>query len=320
LAFALKNLGSLAMFQREYQRAIGLFEESLALYRAAGDHLYSGILQYFLARAMLGQGELARARVLLEEVLVSARQMTGKWQIAIVLSLLGQIALLQGEMERAEAFLNDSIKLSQEMGDRRSIARTRLLLASLAQNQGNLALARIQYEEGLVIAIELEVDGSIAFGLNGLGCVAAAQGQYTWSALLWAAADTFPESRSVPIPNAITKRARAAARSHLGVPAFEEAMANGRALTPAQALAAYKAFPMKTGLRAHRSPTYPAGLTAREVEILRLVAEGLTDAQVAEHLIMSVRTVNSHLTSIYNKLGVSSRAAATRFAVECHLV
>jgi DNA-binding CsgD family transcriptional regulator len=61
---------------------------------------------------------------------------------------------------------------------------------------------------------------------------------------------------------------------------------------------------------------FPAGLTPREVEVLRLVAQGLTDAEVAEQLFVARRTVNTHLTSIYTKLGVSSRAAATRFAVE----
>jgi DNA-binding NarL/FixJ family response regulator len=66
--------------------------------------------------------------------------------------------------------------------------------------------------------------------------------------------------------------------------------------------------------------TYPAGLTAREVEVLRLVAQGLSDAQVAEQLVISTRTVNSHLTSIYSKLGISSRTSATRFAIEHHLV
>ena len=68
------------------------------------------------------------------------------------------------------------------------------------------------------------------------------------------------------------------------------------------------------------SPTYPAGLTAREVEVLRLVAQGLTNDQVAEQLVISHRTVNTHLTSIYNKLGITSRAVATRFAVEHQLV
>jgi DNA-binding CsgD family transcriptional regulator len=64
------------------------------------------------------------------------------------------------------------------------------------------------------------------------------------------------------------------------------------------------------------APAYPAGLSAREVEVLRLVAQGLTDAEVAERLFLSPRTIGQHLRSIYNKLGVSSRAAATRFAVE----
>ncbi len=68
------------------------------------------------------------------------------------------------------------------------------------------------------------------------------------------------------------------------------------------------------------SPSYPAGLTAREVEVLRMVAQGMTDAQVAEHLVISPRTVNWHLTSIYSKLGVSSRSAATRYAIEHKLV
>jgi DNA-binding NarL/FixJ family response regulator len=60
-------------------------------------------------------------------------------------------------------------------------------------------------------------------------------------------------------------------------------------------------------------------LTAREVEVLRLVAQGLTDTQVAEQLVLSRRTVNSYLTSIYSKIQVSSRSAATRYAIEHRL-
>ena len=70
---------------------------------------------------------------------------------------------------------------------------------------------------------------------------------------------------------------------------------------------------------ARKPLTYPAGLTAREVEILRLVAQGRTNAQVAEQLVISPRTVNWHLTSIYGKIEVSSRSAATRYAIEHHL-
>jgi DNA-binding NarL/FixJ family response regulator len=83
-------------------------------------------------------------------------------------------------------------------------------------------------------------------------------------------------------------------------------------MTPEQALAAQEQAMTPTSL--------PFGLTAREVEVLRLLAQGLSDAQIAEHLVISPRTVNRHTTSLYNKLGVSSRAAATRAAIEHHLL
>ena len=70
---------------------------------------------------------------------------------------------------------------------------------------------------------------------------------------------------------------------------------------------------------APKAPTSPDGLTTREVEVLRLVAQGLSDAQVAQQLVMSPHTVNSHLKAIYGKIGVSSRHAATRYASEHHL-
>ncbi|HBE26894.1 MAG TPA: hypothetical protein DDW33_14550, partial [Ktedonobacter sp.] len=60
--------------------------------------------------------------------------------------------------------------------------------------------------------------------------------------------------------------------------------------------------------------------TAREVEVLRLLAQGWTDHQIAERLVISPRTVNKHLTTIYSKIRVPSRSAATRYAIERKLV
>lgn len=123
-------------------------------------------------------------------------------------------------------------------------------------------------------------------------------------------------------------RAQARARAQLGDKAFAQALAQGRAMTAQQALACLPASPPKAP---HLStPSYPtaptrpapspAGLTTREVEVLRLVAQGLTDAQVALRLVISHRTVTTHLSSIYNKLGINSRAAAARFAAEYQLI
>ena len=62
--------------------------------------------------------------------------------------------------------------------------------------------------------------------------------------------------------------------------------------------------------------SYPAGLSAREVEVLRLVATGLTNAEVAEKLFLSSRTVDWYMSAIYRKLGIHSRTEAARFSVE----
>ena len=68
------------------------------------------------------------------------------------------------------------------------------------------------------------------------------------------------------------------------------------------------------------SPTSPNDLTAREMDVLRLLAQGLTSAQIAERLVIGLVTVNSHVRSIYSKLGVTSRATATRYVLEHHLL
>jgi predicted ATPase/class 3 adenylate cyclase/DNA-binding CsgD family transcriptional regulator len=103
-------------------------------------------------------------------------------------------------------------------------------------------------------------------------------------------------------------------------------LAEGRTLTPEQARAARGSVMMPVPPSESPSisptkspPTYPGGLTAREVEVLRLLAQGLTDAQIAEQLVIAPRTVNNHLTSIYSKIQVSSRSAATRYAIEHRL-
>jgi DNA-binding NarL/FixJ family response regulator len=74
------------------------------------------------------------------------------------------------------------------------------------------------------------------------------------------------------------------------------------------------------GERGRPAPDPPAGLTAREAEVLRLLARGLTNKQTAEQLEISPKTVGRHVESIYLKIGASTRAAAALFAVEHDLL
>jgi len=115
-----------------------------------------------------------------------------------------------------------------------------------------------------------------------------------------------------------TRELVATVRAQLGEEAFAIAWQEGRTMSPEQALAA--SGELSSSPTTASPPPYPDGLTAREVEVLRVVAQGLTNEQVAQRLVISPRTVDTHLTSIYGKIGVTSRVAVTRYAIEHHLV
>ncbi len=97
-------------------------------------------------------------------------------------------------------------------------------------------------------------------------------------------------------------------------------LADGRAILESlgarPALADADAIAIQLDAAATPTEVHPAGLSTRELDVLRLVVQGWTDRQIAEHLFLSPRTVNHHLRSIYSKLGVSTRAAATGFAIK----
>jgi DNA-binding NarL/FixJ family response regulator len=130
--------------------------------------------------------------------------------------------------------------------------------------------------------------------------------------------------RLVPQERAVLEPYRASVRSRLGDAAWEEAVADEGTMELEETIeyALSKEQPSKllspttSQPPVSSTPEHPGGLSAREVEVLRLVATGLTSAQIARELFLSPRTVDTHLTSIYHKLGVNSRAAATRFALE----
>src|SRR5437870_898145 len=99
-------------------------------------------------------------------------------------------------------------------------------------------------------------------------------------------------------------------------------------MTLEQILASQEAVTMPTtapagpSLVSHtpKAPTHPRRLTAREVQVRGLVAMGVTNIQFYEKLIISLRTVSTHVSSIFTKLAVTSRSAATRLAIKHHLV
>jgi predicted ATPase/class 3 adenylate cyclase/DNA-binding CsgD family transcriptional regulator len=329
IAWSLNCLAGIVSQQGEYARAISLDEESLVLCREVGD--VEGIAWSLFGLAhvlLLSRGDPAKVHMLLDEGLALCREVGHKSGVAWGLSLLGEVFLQQGDTVKSRFLLEESVALSREIGHRRSLAESLFVIGSIEALEGDYTAARNCYEQSLAIVREVGANLSISFSLESLAAVVAVQGDPAWAARLWGATEALRETMGTPIPpvyRADYDRSVAAARAQIGEKAFAAAWTQGRMMTPEQALAAKTMiptpFPTKpTSTPLVRSSPHPAGLSAREVEVLRLVAQGLTNEQVAEQLVISARTVNTHLTSIYSKIGVSSRSAATRYAMEHHLV
>jgi ATP/maltotriose-dependent transcriptional regulator MalT len=341
----------LAWFQGDYQQAEVLSEESLLLYRQTGDQRGIATSLYGLGRVALAKRDYALARTLAEEALVILRTIGDRWMIGYVLESLARVAYFQGDYARARSLAEESLSIVRGTGDRWGIARALLYLARIALTEGDIedrpaiteALsisglvaaakgdyeeARLLYAESFALAEELGDKLTIAFSLEDLANEVAVKAQAQWAARLWGSAEVIRTAIGAPLMSSISKRLVATTRTRLGEQAFTAARREGMSMTPEQALASYEPItpvaPFQTvslSTASNKSRTvYPARLTDREVEVLQLVAQGLTDAQVAEQLVISPRTVNTHLTSIYNKLGVDTRTAASRFAIEQQLI
>jgi ATP/maltotriose-dependent transcriptional regulator MalT len=242
--------------------------------------------------------------------------------------LSGQLALSQGDIATAHSLAEKSLVINREIGNREHTAQSLFLLARLAAVQRDNVAARALYEQSLALAKEGNSIWDTALFLEGLAGVVATQGEPTWAVRLYGAAEALRDANSIPIPpvyRADYDRSVATAYTQLGEKLFAAAWAEGRTMTPEQALVAQgpvtlpPAAPSSTP-QAKSPTTTPGGLSVRELEVLRLLAQGLTDAQIAEQLVLSLHTVHAHLRTIYSKLGVTSRSAATRYAFEHQLV
>jgi predicted ATPase/class 3 adenylate cyclase/DNA-binding CsgD family transcriptional regulator len=336
IAGVLSALGSLTQAQGDYAQATALHTESLVLRRELGNQPEIAMSLRDLGNVARGQGEYARAKALYEESLALWRELGDKGRIARGLNLLGDLARCQGDYERAAALYDESLTIFQEVGDRWGMAVVRHNLGYVARARGDYTQAAALFAESLVRFQALGERWSIGDCLAGLAAVATRAGRQLMdaqrAARLLGAAESVHEAldpsggMGEPANRVEWDRTVAAARAQLDEATFAAAWEEGRAMTLEQAIA-YALEPAAAPPAVSRTvpppvprSTYPAGLSVREVEVLRLVAQGLSDKEVADKLIVSPRTVGNHLQSIYSKLGVSSRAAATRFALDHHLV
>jgi non-specific serine/threonine protein kinase len=314
-AAVLRAAGWLTHYQGDNARAESLGREALALSRQ-GDSLavvHALTLLGFLAE---DRGEVARSRGLHEDALAMGLRLEPRPWLWVAWSLLnaGWMTYLAGEPALAERRLAEAL-------DHFRREENELGAAYVYSNLAKIALDRRDHAHAATLLrshLELTWDAwGLRWCFESLAAIAVPSGAAERAARLLGATETLRERLGVVGQFPEYDRTVADVQAALDDPAFARAWDEGRRYSLEQAHR--EALQLANAViaaseSATASDTGRHGLTGRELEVLRLVAQGHTNRKVAAALFISVPTVKRHLTTIFAKLGVSSRAAATAYA------
>lgn len=305
------------------KRAITLHEEGIALARCAGDERWLAQASTSFGLVLEDQGRFAEAQALHEEALARYLALGDRVWPPFALNALGLVAYEQGDTALAETRFAEALAAFRAVGNSYGAGFALTNLAKVARAHGDHPRAEALFAESLGLRWEFGDKRGILGCLSGLAGIAAATGRFTRAARLFGAAAALREALGLPEPRGSrSERAITAARAAIGDASFAAAWDAGRDLPLAEAVAEAIASPPHAAPATppDTKPGLPYGLTAREQDILRLIAAGRRDLDIAEELFIGRRTVQSHVTSIFAKLQVGTRAEATAVAIRLGLV
>jgi non-specific serine/threonine protein kinase len=299
------------------------------------------------------QGDRAAAASLLEASLALRRESGDTERTAGVLNALGAVRRQQGEYLKAESLFEEALAIFRELGNQPGMATTLNKIGLLASDQQDYARAVDVHWRALSLQRAPDSRPGLAESLDGLARATAGRRHYLQAARLYGAASAIsePDAGLVPLVDRVAReQSLATVRARLGEHAFARARENGRAMPLADAVAYARTTLAQLPEALHSSaPTSPdahpaeraaapqspaelgsirlpalafghPALTARERDVTRLIAGGLSNREIAEELVVSVRTVERHITNLYAKLGARGKAAAIAYALRHGLV
>jgi non-specific serine/threonine protein kinase len=302
LACFLGDLGSAG------QRA----EAARAQARAIGDQEGTGHALFQLAFVAVQRNEVDLATELELEALALFRAVGHRAMAAYTLRHLADF----GDPARAPALLEEALELFRAAGHASGTAAALSTLGRVLLERGDIARAFDLVRESLTLRVEMQDRWGLPLSVEGMAAIAAGTGRPDQAVCLYGAAATLRETIGVAIVwehRARYERNLARLRAALSAEAFAEAWAAGRSLTPEQAIAEALTVTLdRAGETTPGADTY--GLSQRELDVLRLVADGRSDREIAAALFVGPATVRTHLTNAFGKLGVGSRTAAVAAA------
>jgi len=331
-AHALALAGAALFWHGQFEGARAYEYAALDLYGETGDPRRRAFVLITLGSCALVEGDLDRAEALYAHCLELSRGAADQRGIAHVGMNMGLVAFYRRDYARAHALLTETIPALQANGDLRSAAFGLRELALLHCYRAEFDAAQACVRQGLALWRDVRGRVLLPFLLEAAALVAVATGDNVRGLRVAGGAVARRDEMDTPGPPGWMRelnRWLEKARDVLGPEASAQAWTDGLRLSVdavvAEALAADRATAEALALAANPSQSSAAGeaspgLTRRETEVLRMVASGHTNKEIASHLVLSVATVERHVANVYTKIGARGRADATRFAITHGLI
>lgn len=291
------------------ERARQLAQASLAHAHAIGDVGQVADALNTLGNAASRDDAIDEADHAYRESLALFRQLGDRGRCASVVGNLGRVSLLRGAFVEADHLFEESRVEARSLGDLMTCANALNNLGFSAYRQGDRRRAEQRYREALGILRQLGEWHTVGTVVANIAILASDAGQHQRAAQLFGAAQALLERAGQPYPPVDAdvsghSRAEHTTRRSLGENGFAHARSDGQALSTNQTIA----LALARNEPSERERAGPlAGLSPRERQIATLMAQGLTNRQMAERLIISERTADTHVQNILAKLGCASR-------------
>jgi predicted ATPase/DNA-binding CsgD family transcriptional regulator/DNA-binding transcriptional regulator YiaG len=316
----------LATENGDYREAIRDAEQAQQVFAELGLRERTAFAATVLASAHRYLGDNAAARRNFELALELRTALGDRRGVSVAVNNMALLDLDDGNLEGARQQFERSLAIKRELGEQRSIAIGLANLADVLIRSGQWADADEVLAEGAVLAAGIpQIEGTIRCNQGNL---AAHREDWTAAAEHFQAAIAASQAAGHPHDAVEAMIGLARVRYRTGLPASGLAQLRAARTLAAglespqriadvdAALAELAREPKADGGSAPRRAATVRALTARQAEVLGLLAAGLSNKQIAERLVLSPATVERHLATIYRNLGLTGRVEATRFAIE----
>jgi predicted ATPase/DNA-binding CsgD family transcriptional regulator len=311
-ALALLNMGRTAEAADDASRSLAVARE--IGYRA-GEILALGTLSFAAVDGDDRDGAVRLARQT-AQITADVPGSLVRWAGYVLTDAL----IMAGDLGAADRVCVAALARCRDAGDVQNQGGLLPRMVMLDLHAGRVEDAAAHLREGLQIAVRAGGWLEVFMCLDGCGHLCAATGRPAEAVTIWAALAALLPGHTEP-PSDARRRQDPLRRSRgaLGTAGARAAEERGAAMT-LDAAAEYALMLTAPSPQPQAAPPGLPRLSARERELVTLVARGRTDAQIAEQLFISIRTVRSHLDRIRDKTGCRRRADLTRIALQAHLV